>query len=170
MKIIEGMKLIKELQQKASDLRNKVKMHAADLDFETPVYQDQKKQIREWIQSHSDIQKEILKLRVAIQRVNLKTKVDVQLNGKVVTKTIAEWIHRRRDLAGNELAMWAALTDKGLKEGQIPSSTSGAPPREVKLRRYYDPAERDLMVSQFQAEPNIIDRTLEVVNAVTDLD
>ena len=170
MKLIEAMKLIKELQIKADDLRSKVKQYCADLDFETPMYPDQKKQIREWIQAHSDILKEILKLRLAIQQTNLVTNVDIQLNGSTVTKSIAAWIHRRRDLAASELTMWGGLTDKGLKEGQmLPTTSPGVPPTPVKIRRYYDPQERDKNVAIYRSEPGIIDRTLEVVNATTDL-
>lgn len=171
MKLIQAMKLIKELQIKAEDLRKKVKSHCADLDFETPLYEDQRKQVGEWIQSHSDILKEILKLRIAIQRTNLATKVEMELGGgRAPVKTIAEWIHRRRDLATAEGQMWDGLTDKGLKEGQfLPSTTPGAAPVAVKIRRYYDPAERDKKVMEFKTEPGVIDRTLEVINAVTDL-
>jgi hypothetical protein len=170
MKLIEAMKLIKELQIKADDLRNKVKQYCADFDFETPMYPDQKRQISEWIQSHSDILKEILGLRVNIQRTNLATPVEIEIGGKRISKTIAEWIHRRRDLAKEELTMWAGLSDKGLKEGQmLPATSPGVAPTPVKLRRYYDPSERDGKVELFRAEPGIIDRTLEVVNATTDL-
>lgn len=169
MKLIEALKLIKELQIKADDLRGKVKNHCADLDIETPVYPDQKKQVQEWIQSHSDTLKKILELRVAIQQTNLQTMVDIELNGKAVTKTIASWIHRRRDLATAELTMWHGLTDRNLKEGSIAASIAGGVPKDVKIRRYYDPAERDKKVELYRTEPGIIDRTLEVVNATTDL-
>lgn len=169
MKLIEALKLIKELQVKAEDLRMKVKQHCADLDIETPVYKDQTRQINEWIQSHSDVLKKILELRVAIQQTNLETMVEMQLNGKTVSKTIASWIHRRRDLANSELTMWMALTDRNLKEGQIQASIPGGVPKDVKIRRYYDPALRDKNVELYRTEPGVIDRTLEVVNAVTDL-
>lgn len=164
------MKLIKELQVKAEDLRGKVKQYCADLDFETPMYPDQRKQVSEWIQSHSDVLKEILGLRVNIQRTNLATQVEMEIGGKLVTKTIAEWIHRRRDLATAELSMWQGLTDKNLKESQIlPSTAPGLTQREIKLRRYYDPSERDNKIELYRSEPGIIDRTLEVVNATTEL-
>lgn len=168
MKLIEGMKQIKELQVKADDLRDKVAKHCADLDFETPLYLDQKKQVSEWIQSHSDVLKKILELRVAIQRTNIATKVDVELDGKKVTKTIAEWIHRRRDLAKGELHIWSALGDRNLKEGSLPSTTGGEA-KMVKIRRYFDPLERDKKIELYRSEPSIIDRTLEVINAVTDI-
>lgn len=170
MKLIEGMKKIKELQIKASDLREKVKQYCADLDFETPMYPDQKRQVSEWMQAHSDILKEILGLRVNIQRTNIATPVGIEIGGKLVSKTIAEWIHRRRDLAKEELSMWQGLTDKNLKEGQfLPVTSPGVPATPVKLRRYYDPAERDQKIEIYRAEPSIIDRTLEVINATTDL-
>jgi len=168
MKIIEAMKTIKEFQMKADDLRKKIAAHCADLDFETPVYQDQAEQVRQWLQAHTDLNKEILKLRVAIQRTNISTEVDMELGGKVVRKTIAEWIHRRRDLAKLDIAAWSMLTDRGLKEGKLPSSTGGTETM-VKIRRYYNPLQRDEMLMMYHSEPGVIDRTLEVVNATTDL-
>lgn len=167
MKIIEAMKKIKDLQKKADDLRTKVKQHCADLDFETAVYPDQKGQVQSWLQSHSDVVKEILALRFAIQKTNIATPVTIELGGVQVTKTIAEWIHRRRDLASLEMDVWRGLTDRNLKEGAI-QQTSGQT-RDVKIRRYYDPAERDKKVDLYRSEPSIIDATLEVVNAVTEL-
>lgn len=170
MKLIEAMKLIKELQIKAEDLRKKVKDYCADFDFETPMYPDQRRQVSEWIQSHGDVLKEILGLRLGIQRTNIATTVEMEIGGKRISKSIAEWIHRRRDLAGSELTMWQGLTDRGLKEGQsIPATTPGGTPVPVKIRRYYDPTERDSKIEIFRAEPGIIDRTLEVVNAITDV-
>lgn len=168
MKLIEAMKKIKELQIKASDLRKKVGTYCADQTHETPVYGDnQKAQIFEWVQSHSDVLKEILKLRLAIQKTNIQTKVTMELGEKQVTKTIAEWIHRRRDLATLEQTMWNGIGDRGLKEGNIKTSTNESV--EVKIRRYYDPVTRDKNVELYRTEPSVIDRTLEVSNAVTDL-
>jgi hypothetical protein len=167
MKLIEAMKKVKALQEKADDLRTKVSKHSADLDYETPLYTDQKKQVSEWLQAHSDIMKEILKLRIAIQKTNLATNVTISLGDKDVTKTIAEWIHRRRDLAGLEFEAWKKLTDRGLKEGTIQQSTGQL--KEIKIRRYYDPVERDKKQELYRSEPQVIDATLEVINAVTDL-
>ena len=167
MKIIEALKQIKDLQRKANDLREKVKAHSAYLDYETPVYPDQKGQVKQWIQAHSDVLKEILRLRVAIQRTNLAVAVSIELQGKPVTKTIAEWVHRRRDLAVGEQQMWQMLTDRGLKEGRMQQSTGQ--PMEIKIIRCFDAAERDTMVAAYSSEPSQIDAKLEIVNAVTDL-
>lgn len=168
MKIIEAMKKIKELQIKAEDLRRKVHTYCADQSHETPVYGEiQKTKIKEWIQGHGDVIKEILDLRVSIQRTNISTPVTIELGGKSVTKSISEWIHRRRDLASFDLSIWQGIGDRGLKEGTILSSTGEK--MEVRIRRYYDPSERDNAIELYRTEPGVIDRTLEVINAVTDI-
>lgn len=168
MKIIEAMKKIKDLQIKADDYRAKVKQYCAIQSIETPMYgKDQAKKIEEWLQGHGDIIKEILTLRTAIQRTNLATNVSIELGGKAVTKSIAEWIHRRRDLANLDKSVWECLTDRGLKEGLLQNSQGEK--IEVKLVRYYNPTERDEKMELYRSEPSIIDSTLEVTNAVTDL-
>lgn len=167
MKIIEAMKKLKHLQEKTADLRVKIGQYCADLDFETPMYPDQRGQIDEWLQSHFDSLQEIARLRVAIQKTNLATSVTIELGGKQVTKTIAEWIHRRKDLAKLDLDAWSKLTDRGLKEGVAQTTTGGT--RDVKIRRYFDPRLRDEKMALYKSEPSIIDGHLEVTNAVTDL-
>ncbi len=167
MKIIEGLKMIKDLLRKAEDLRSKIGAHSAYLNFETPLYSDQKNQVSEWLQSHSDILKEIIRLRVAIQRTNVLTKVTIELGEKQVVKSIAEWIHRRRDLAELEKNAWQKLTDRNLKEGTGTNSLSQTV--DIKIVRCFDPKERDNKVSIFSSEPSIIDGKLEIVNAVTEL-
>lgn len=168
MKLIQGMKQLKELTTKAEDLREKVKKFCADLTIETPTYPDQRATVAGWIQSHSDVVKRIGELRLAIQRTNLATLVTIELDGKQITKPIASWIHRRRDLATLEGAMWGQLTDRNLKEQNLQTAPGGAV-TEVRIRRYFDPAERDAKRELYRGEPSIIDGTLEVVNATTDL-
>jgi len=168
MKIIQAMKRIKDLKAKEEDLRDKVGRFCADLTMETPTYPDQKQQIREWIQAHHDILKEILDLRLAIQRTNLATSVTIELEGKAVTKNIAAWVHRRKDLALIEMGMWQKLGDRGLREQNVQTSQGGTI-TEVRIRRYFDPAEKDRKVELYRSEPLVIDATLEVINATTDL-
>lgn len=167
MKIIEAMKKIRDLKRKADDIKGKIQRYCCDLDFETATYPDQKAQVQGWVQSVSDILKEIVKLRVAIQRTNLKTLVKIELKSGIVEKSIAEWVQRRKEMAPIELECWMALTDKNLKEGNVRASTGEM--MEVKIRRYYDPKQRDEMVDALRSEPMQIDAALEVVNAVTDL-
>lgn len=168
MKIIEAMKQIKDLQLKIADIKKKVAAHCADMDFETPTYgADQKKQIDEWLQSIHDMIVTILERRIAIQRTNLATPVTIEIGGKQVTKSIAEWIHRRRDLAENEREAWAGLTDKGLRESRV--KTTAGDDKVVTIRRYFDPKTRDEKIELYRSEPSKIDATLEVINAITDI-
>lgn len=168
MKIIEAMKQIKDLQRKSEDLRKKVATYCANLSFETPTYgKDQRETVDGWLQSHRDIVQEILKLRVAIQRTNLATTVSIEIAGKSVTKTIAEWVHRRRDLANMDATMYQMLGDRNLKEGQMKDTQGNTV--DVKIVRYYDPKTRDELLEEFRSEPLKIDSTLEVVNAVTEV-
>lgn len=167
MKIIQALKLCKDLERKVDDYVTLVKDHCAISNIETPKYEDQKEQVRQWIQGHSDLLKEILRLRTCIQKTNLQTNVTIELQGKQVTKTIAEWIHRRRDLATKELNLWNNIGDRNIREG-IGNSPSGQP-MEIKVVRFYDPGKREELRMALASEPSIIDAHLEIVNAVTDL-
>lgn len=168
MKLIEGMKLAKELLVKADDLRKKIALNAAHLNIETPVYSDQKKQIREWLQAHEDVIREVAKLRVRVSKTNLATQVSINIGDKALSKCITEWIARRKELARFDQAAWESLTDRNLKEQNLVTA-QGGPVTEIRIVRCFDPAERDGKISLYRDEPGLIDRTLEVVNATTDL-
>lgn len=167
MKLIEAMKKIKDLQRKADDIRTKIGHDCVRSSIEQDKYDDPKAKISGWLQSHQDLMKEVLRLRIAIQRTNLETNVTIELAGKAVTKTIAEWIHRRRDMANLELQAYQKLTDKGIKEGLVQGP--GGDPMELKIVRHYDLEHRDKMIDNLRSEPLTIDATLEISNAVTDL-
>ena len=64
-------------------------------------------------------------------------------------------------------AIWAALGDRNLRETVIQTSTGQR--EETKIRRYYDPATRDTKIELYRSEPSIIDSSLEIINATTDL-
>jgi len=167
MKIIEALKKVQDLQRKAEDLRTLAKDNCAISNLETPKYNDQKKQVTAWMQAHSDIVKEILRLRLAIQKTNLEIMVTIELGEKQVEKSIASWIHRRRDLAKEELQIWNVLSDRNVKEGSATGPSGNA--IEIKVVRFYDPLERDKMREVYASEPSVIDGRLEVINAITDL-
>ena len=174
MKIIEAMKEIVRLHEKAADLRAKVAQYCADLDYETPTYPDQEAQVREWIQSHTDTVQRIARLREAIAVTNVRTLVTIELGGVAVSKTIFGWIQRRGNgdkklgLASLDQQMWASLTDRNLREGVAANSSGNTLP--VKIRRHFQPQLRDRKVLEYRSEASIIDAKLEVVNAITDLD
>lgn len=172
MKIIEALKKVKDLQRKAEDIRSKIGANCADLDMDVPAYgttDQQTKQIAEWLQSHSDIVKEIERLRLSIQSTNLMVTVPVEVvDGKTVTKSIAAWIHRRKDLAKLDALSWSALTNRSLrpqnyqKEGSVDIHIAN-------IRKYYNQKERDEKIENYTSEPSRIDAALEIANATTEL-
>jgi hypothetical protein len=169
MKIIEALKKTKDLSKKADDLKAKIAKYCADLDCETPIYPDQRGQVSEWLQSHGDVVKEILLLRYRIQKTNVNTQVTMRLGDKNVTKSIAEWIHRRKDLANMEMGCWKQLTERNLNETYKSQPTPNSPESFIKRRLYFDPKERDQKIELFRSEPSTIDGILETVNSTTDL-
>jgi len=168
MKIIEAMKRVKANKDKIADLQKMIAKYCAALNFETPTYGDgTAAKITEWLQSCNDLARDNANLLVSIARTNLVTTVIITLGGAPVTKSIAEWVWRRREYAEMDLATWQALSDRNLKEGTTRNSQGET--TEVKIVRYFDPVRRDDMVAMFKSEPHEIDAALEVMNAVTDL-
>ena len=168
MKIIEEMKRVKSNKEKIADLQGKIGQFCANMSFETPMYgTDSASKIREWLQSCTDLTQENIRLLCAIQKTNIATTVSITLGEKVVTKSIAEWVWRRREYAAVDLKTWQMLTDRNLKEGT--GQNSQGAPVEIKIVRHFDPVQRDKMTAMYKSEPHEIDSALEVINAVTDL-
>lgn len=169
MKIIEALKKIKDLHEKVDDLCIKINRYSADLDCETPIYPDQRKKVQEFVQSAIDSVKEISRLRFCLMKTNIQTPVAIDFGNKIVTKSIYEWMQRRQNLAAKEGVVWRSLDDKKHKSEYKSQLTPNSPAVIIKQRLYFDPELRDEMVERCRKEPGIIDSTLEVVNAVTDL-
>jgi len=167
MRLIEALKKIKDLERKHDDIVKKIALNSAISSIETPTYDGQTKHVTEWLQSCEDIVAEILRLRIAVQTTNLATKVTVELGGKRIKKSIAEWIHRRRDLAMQSCEAWEALTDRKIKEGA--ATGPGGQDMMIKIVRFYDPVKRDKMRELYRSEPDAVDAALEVANATTTL-
>lgn len=168
MKLIEAMKRVKQNKEKITDLQSKIRDNCAHYQHETPLYGDEQgNKVKEWLQSCNDLAQENCRLLLNIQHTNLATQVTIGLGEKSVTKPIAWWVWRRREYAAMDLKTWQALSDRGLKEGHAQSTTGQ--PFEMKLKRHYDPAQRDEKVAMYKAEPHEIDAALEIANAITDL-
>lgn len=176
MKLIEGLKLQKDLQRKIDNLQAKIAKHASYSSLERPVYADathpddpttQKKQVESWIQSIADTVKLISTLRLRVQYTNLVTPVTIEVGGNQVTKTIAEWIHWRRDFADILHKTYSQLTDKNLREG-ITTNSQGEKV-QVNIVRCYNPATRDALMEEYRGMRYKVDSTLEIVNATTDM-
>lgn len=170
MKVIEAMKRVKANKEKIADLQQKIANNCALLSFETPPYgNEQAATVRGWVQACTDLTRDNVALLTAISRTNLLTQVTITLGGKAVTKPVAEWVWRRREYAAIDLATYTRLGDRGLKEGNLPTSSASAEGTRVTIVRFFDPAQRDAALDMFRSEPQEIDAALEVANAITDL-
>lgn len=167
MKIIQAMKLIKSNKEKIEDLKARIKSSCANLSHETPLYgPTTATKIEGWLQSIRDLLHDNMEMSLKIQKTNLATPVTITIGDKNITKSIAEWVLRRRLFAAVEHSSWAMLTDRGLKEGVMKTSVGDL---QVTIQRHYNPDLRDKMLDMLRSEPHLIDSTLETVNAVTDL-
>lgn len=168
MKIIEAMKRVKLNKEKITDLQTKIGSVSAHLSVETPIYGDETKaKIREWAQACDDLTRDNCALLVAIAKTNIATMVPIRIGDQTITKSIAEWIWRRREYAAIDQKTWASMTDRNLRDQHVQTSTQV--PLDIKLVRNYDPELRDRKILEYKSEPREIDAALEVINAITDL-
>lgn len=168
MKIIEAMKRVKRNEEKIAELQALIANNSAKLSTEPSAYDNPGKKVKEWLQSCTDLTQECVKLLIDIQRTNLATSVTIEIGGKSVTKSIAEWVWRRRKYAELDRATWMKLTDRNLRGGVV-QPTPNSTPISVNVERFFDAEERDTRVSMYREEPGLIDAALEVVNATTEI-
>lgn len=176
MKLIEGLKMQKTIVRKIEDLQKKIQNHAAYSSLERPVYKDESEpdspkaqiaQIDRWMHSILDLTKLMATVRIQIQLTNLVTPVTIDINGTKITKTIAEWIHWRREFSDTMYRTHQCLGDKGIREGIV--NDSQGIKHEVKIVRCYSPAQRDKNMADYRDMKFAIDSTLEIINATTDM-
>jgi hypothetical protein len=167
--IVGAMKLRKRLAEKVADLEQKIAHNHAHLENTEPMYKEQEKVISSWIQARHDCIRTMGDLSIAIQKTNLQTNVEIVLGGKSITKSIAQWVLRRRELAPLDLRAYAVLNDRGLREVPVQDPSDKTKVNVIKVKRYYDPATRDKMIDLFTHEPSRIDAALETANATTEI-
>lgn len=167
MKIIEALKQLKLNTKKVADISARIALNSAKKSFEQSPYADPVAQVKEWCDQVEGLSKRNSELTLAIARTNAATQVTIELEGKQVTKSITEWIYRRRHGVLMDIAAVKALTNRGLKDEQIKQTDNTI--LETKVVLHYDQKERDNRMDALQQEPTLIDTRLEMVNAVTDL-
>jgi hypothetical protein len=167
MTLTEALKLLKLEKNKVLSDSNQIKEYSAKLSTDTSPYPDPKAKVAEWVQSATDKIRFIEKLSEAIARTNLLTTVTIELEGKQITKSVAAWIVRRRELAALEATLYRSMTNKGLRAQLIAATVAGNPPTVVSVELAYDQNERDKKIDALSSEPTLIDSKLETVNATT---
>lgn len=170
MKIIEGLKKIKDLKRKLGDIQIKIITYSADYDCDNPVYENQRLQIDSWLQAAEDLTKEVSNLTHRIHKTNISTNISIEVAiGKSVNKSIDEWLLRVNGLAEDDKNTWNRLNTTDInteKKYRLPGSNTDI---LVKKRLYFDPKKRDEKVEEYTSEISKISSKLEIVNAITDL-
>ena len=167
MKIIEALKKIKANDQKISDLNNRIAANCARKSIETSAYDDPIKTVSGWINSVQDLILDNERLTYLIHRTNVETEVTIEIGDNTITKTIDQWLYRRRNGAVKALQTYQRLSDRGLKSEAM-KQTDGTI-LQIDVVRHFDAAERDKKVDLLTSEPLVIDARLEIINAITDL-
>jgi hypothetical protein len=159
MKLIEALRGVSTLKHKQDSIIDKLRDNACLLSTVSPEYGDeQKKMILQWLEDVRVLGQEISSLAIRIQKTNLITMLTIEVKGIEKTRSLAEWILRRRTLRVVELRAWSQLDPRKLVETDT-----------VKVIRYYDPQVRDQAVDRLMDEGPIIDAQIELVNGQTEL-
>lgn len=167
MKLIEALKKVKNDREKIEDLVMKIRKNSARMESHRPEYAKPEAQVAEWLQGIFDTQKNINDLLTKIQKTNLQTNVTIEIGGNQVSKTISEWIIRRREGVDFEISAYRSLTNMGLKPCQINDEEGNAKIDQVVL--HFDSKKRDEKLAVLSEEKSLIDSALEIVNATTEL-
>lgn len=169
MKLIEAMKSIKRIQNRIEAKNSKIREHAARLENEEEHYT--REDVQRMVQSNIDSIAEIARARLAITATNLATSVTIKIGDEHVTKPIAYWILRRRELADLERSVIGSLNDRNLQPVAYKIENKEGPD-EVGVHnvvRNFSIKGRDERMSALSEEPALIDAALEIANATTDL-
>jgi len=127
------------------------------------------------LQSVNDMVKEIENISLRITKTNMETMVTLTLGETKVTKSIAAWILRRRELARIQSTTYQMLgknesrvqPQNYTKSGHEP--TDDNPIQVANPLKFFNRKERDDKVALYADEPIEINSKLEVVNATTSL-
>ena len=175
MKLVEGMKETKATLRKMEDLRKKIAQHCADLDCMAPTYgsaEEQTKKVSEWLQAHDDLALKLTDLKRQIQLTNLQTPVAIKVGGNGITRSIAEWVIRRREIVDLQLLAYNSLGDKGLADRGVRAMGNMDESKKIqsaRVRFYFNATDRDSKIEVLKNERESIDKALEIANVLTEL-
>lgn len=168
MKIIEALKKIKMNENRLVKLRQDIASNSARLSNETSPYGDSAtKQVTAWLDEARSLVLDNETLIHRVHKTNVTKEVSIEIGGKLITKTIDQWLTRRRTGVHQQAGVVQMLTDRKLKETTITQSDGTQVP--VTIVRHFDAAQRDKELAALQEEPFLIDSALEIVNATTNI-
>jgi hypothetical protein len=170
MKIIEALKEFPLLEKRIEKNIELVQKYSSELDLGKAEYtfgsnENQTKEVTSLLQSTDDLIARRAKLRRALAVTNAKIKVTIL--GK--ERTITEWIEYREKGCDLQVKALNALNDKTASlqlqanQGKLDLAAG------VRVVRFYDEKEKNEKANKLMEEKSVIDASLEIVNATTDL-
>jgi len=171
MMIIEGMKRLRVIKKRMASNIDSVNKYAAIISSERPMFgseDEQKKEVKEIIQSNLDLLREYLKLKKRIERTNLQTVVEI--GG--VEYTISDLLILKRELVQLVVNTYDALNVNQAQmrlnsmRHHVPTGQQGETPR---INHMFDEKEKNEQLRKWQDLYDNIDSRLEVINATTTL-
>ena len=162
MKLIEAMKELKTIEKRMVKNAEKVTEYASSLESERMQFdneKEQKKEVSSLLQANEDLLTEYLRVKTAIEKTNLETKVDIE--GKV--HTISELLIVKRRMAKFMTNTYTSLNES--KARNLKSGRNDNPKTVV----FFDEKKKNEKLEHWENLYERIDSRLEVVNATTEL-
>lgn len=170
MKIIESLKELPLLEKRIEKNVQLVQLYSSEMDMGKGEYtfgtkEKQDVEVKGLVQSTHDLISRRAKIRRVLAITNAKVIVKIGRH----ERTITEWIEYRQKGVDLELKLFGALNDGNgsrqlqLNQGKLDLSAG------VRIVRFYDEKAKNDNVSECMELKSMIDSTLEIVNATTDL-
>jgi len=172
MMLIEAMKRLRVIQKRMLHNIDNVNKYAAIISTERPLFNsedEQKKEVKEIIQSNLDLMKEYLELKKKIERTNLQTIVEI--GGQKYS--ISDLLILKRNLIKLVVNTYDALNTKHaqtkLNAMALATRSSGGLGETPRIHHMFDEKEKNENLRKWQDLYDNIDSRLEVINATTTL-
>lgn len=170
MMIIEGMKRLRVIKKRMANNIESVNKYAAIVSNERPMFgseDQQKKEVKQIIQSNLDLLNEYLKLKKRIERTNLQTVVEI--GG--VDYTISDLLILKRELVQLVVQTYDAL-NTNLAQMKLNALSrqhhvAGQQGESLRIDHMFDEKEKNKELRKWQDLYDNIDSRLEVINATT---
>ena len=171
MKIIEALKNLQIIQKRIDKNCQQIREYCSYLNVEVPAFETperQKQEVDSLIQANLDLEKEYLRLKLAIEHTNLITKVTI--GGFVYT--ISELVSIRRIVGKFRTNTYASLDPSvSVRRLQLHLSSKANvdpsnPPKVINLSKE---EYKNIHLREWENFIAQIDGTLEVVNATVEL-
>lgn len=182
MKLIEALKNLKTIEKRVEKNCQMIGEYSAYVNVEAPAFETaerQRTEVSSLVQCNTDLAKEYLKLKTAIEFTNLSTKVSIGHRQHTISELITIRTSRKGKngvgtFSYNQFlpATYNALNaNKAMQKLQQVFSRQGGvnPTDPAKIIMLYDEADKNKALREWEEFYSAIDGKLEVVNAETEL-